>query len=74
MEKISFLIKKQKKKVGYWSKNKPSSSTTNNNTSNKTSFQNCTELRKFYPDGVSKSHPVYQAKMDPDKDGYACER
>ncbi|MBB4826221.1 beta-lactamase superfamily II metal-dependent hydrolase [Sporosarcina luteola] len=39
-----------------------------------TSFKNCTELRKVYPKGVGKSHPAYQAKMDRDKDGWACER
>lgn len=37
-------------------------------------FQNCTELRKKYPDGVPAGHPAYQAKMDRDKDNYACER
>ncbi|CAH2715022.1 SPbeta prophage-derived endonuclease YokF [Neobacillus rhizosphaerae] len=37
-------------------------------------FANCTELRKKYPDGVSKGHPAYQAKMDRDNDGYACDR
>ncbi|GIN90172.1 SPBc2 prophage-derived endonuclease YokF [Siminovitchia terrae] len=37
-------------------------------------FQNCTELRKVYPNGVPEGHPAYQAKMDRDKDGYACER
>lgn len=37
-------------------------------------FQNCTELRKTYPNGVDSSHPAYQAKMDRDKDNYACER
>lgn len=36
-------------------------------------FQNCTELRKKYPTGVPKGHAAYQAKMDRDKDGYACE-
>ncbi|MGL5540123.1 MAG: MBL fold metallo-hydrolase [Erysipelotrichaceae bacterium] len=36
-------------------------------------FQNCTELRKVYPNGVSKDHPAYQVKMDRDKDGFACE-
>ncbi|MFS0688979.1 MBL fold metallo-hydrolase [Sporosarcina sp. 179-K 8C2 HS] len=39
-----------------------------------TNFQNCTELRKVYPKGVGKDHPAYQAKMDRDKDGWACER
>ncbi|WP_144462778.1 thermonuclease family protein [Siminovitchia fortis] len=38
------------------------------------SFQNCTELRKVYPNGVPEGHPAYQPKMDRDKDGYACER
>ncbi|RWR11122.1 thermonuclease family protein [Siminovitchia fortis] len=37
-------------------------------------FQNCTELRKVYPNGVPEGHPAYQPKMDRDKDGYACER
>jgi micrococcal nuclease len=37
-------------------------------------FKNCTELRMKYPNGVSKSSPAYQAKMDRDKDGWACER
>jgi len=37
-------------------------------------FQNCTELRKQYPNGVPKGHPAYQLKMDRDKDDYACER
>ncbi len=36
-------------------------------------FQNCTELRKKYPSGVPSTHPAYQAKMDRDKDNYACE-
>ncbi|WP_409275172.1 thermonuclease family protein [Neobacillus sp. SCS-31] len=37
-------------------------------------FKNCTELRKKYPNGVPSTHPAYQAKMDRDKDNYACER
>lgn len=37
-------------------------------------FANCTELRKKYPNGVPSTHPAYQAKMDRDKDNYACER
>lgn len=37
-------------------------------------FQNCTELRKKYPQGVAQGHPAYQSKMDRDKDGFACER
>lgn len=36
-------------------------------------FQNCTELRKKYPEGVPSGHPAYQSKMDRDKDNYACE-
>ncbi|WP_317851494.1 excalibur calcium-binding domain-containing protein [Neobacillus bataviensis] len=39
-----------------------------------TSFANCTELRKVFPDGVPSSHPAYQAKMDRDHDNYACEQ
>ncbi|WP_010289067.1 thermonuclease family protein [Kurthia massiliensis] len=38
-----------------------------------TYFSNCTELRAVYPNGVSAAHPAYQAKMDRDKDGTACE-
>jgi len=37
-------------------------------------FENCTELRKSYPNGVKKGHPAYSEKMDGDKDGFACER
>jgi len=37
-------------------------------------FANCTELRKKYPNGVPKGHKAYQAKLDRDKDGYACEK
>lgn len=36
-------------------------------------FQNCTELRKKYPNGVKKGHPAYSEKMDGDRDGFACE-
>lgn len=36
-------------------------------------FENCTELRKTYPKGVPSTHAAYQAKMDRDKDNYACE-
>ena len=38
-----------------------------------TNFNNCTELREVYPNGVAKGHPAYQAMMDRDKDGWACE-
>lgn len=36
-------------------------------------FKNCTELKAVYPNGVAKGHPAYQAKMDRDNDGWACE-
>ncbi|MBT2582606.1 thermonuclease family protein [Planococcus sp. ISL-109] len=36
-------------------------------------FQNCTELKKVYPDGVPQGHKAYLPKMDRDKDGWACE-
>lgn len=67
-----------------------SSSSSNNNNSNNSSnyntntppasgntkefFQNCTELTAVYPNGVPSDHPAYQAKMDRDKDNWACER
>ncbi|MEG0259105.1 MAG: excalibur calcium-binding domain-containing protein [Lysinibacillus sp.] len=38
------------------------------------SFQNCTELRKAYPNGVPSTHPAYAPKHDRDKDNFACER
>lgn len=53
--------------------NSGNSSTTPSN-ENAESFQNCTELRKVYPNGVPSDHPAYQSKMDRDKDNYACER
>ena len=37
-------------------------------------FQNCTELRKTYPNGVPEGHPAYESKMDRDNDGFACEK
>lgn len=37
-------------------------------------YANCTDLRIDYPNGVSSSHPAYQAKMDRDGDGWACEK
>lgn len=36
-------------------------------------FNNCTELRVVYPEGVSSQHPAYKPKLDRDKDGWACE-
>lgn len=38
------------------------------------SFQNCTEMRKYYPNGVKSSHPAYASKHDRDNDGWACEQ
>lgn len=38
------------------------------------SFKNCTEMRKWYKDGVKKGHPAYAPTHDRDKDGWACER
>ncbi|WP_066315870.1 cell envelope integrity protein TolA [Bacillus sp. FJAT-29814] len=43
-------------------------------TSGQTSFANCTELNKVYPNGVASDHPAYKSRMDRDNDGYACER
>ena len=37
-------------------------------------YQNCTELRKVYPEGVPSGHPAYASKHDRDKDNFACER
>ncbi|MCM3764722.1 thermonuclease family protein [Neobacillus niacini] len=50
-----------------------SGGTSTNHGSTTEVFQNCTELRKVYPNGVPSTHPAYQAKMDRDKDNYACE-
>lgn len=36
-------------------------------------FQNCTELRKYYPDGVKSGDSAYDIDHDADKDGWACE-
>lgn len=36
-------------------------------------FNNCTELRKVYPHGVTQDHPAYSGKLDRDGDGMACE-
>lgn len=54
--------------------NNSSGSTSSSSSSGNEYFANCTELRKVYPDGVPEGHPAYQAKMDRDKDGWACER
>ena len=36
-------------------------------------FFSCKELRKHYPDGVSKDHCAYREALDGDGDGHACE-
>lgn len=71
-ELIKLQKQAQKNKVGLWSKKKPPVSS--NKSTSKTTFKNCTELRKVYPNGVPKGHKAYDSKMDRDKDGYACER
>ncbi|MGM9949119.1 MAG: S-layer homology domain-containing protein [Lysinibacillus sp.] len=38
-----------------------------------TSFKNCDEMRKYYPNGVKSGHPAYSKKQDRDGDGVACE-
>lgn len=39
-----------------------------------TSFDNCSDMRKYYPKGVHSSHPAYASKHDRDKDNWACEQ
>lgn len=39
-----------------------------------TNFKNCTDLRVYYPEGVTKEHPAYETKHDRDRDDLACER
>jgi flagellar biosynthesis GTPase FlhF len=46
---------------------------TTSTTAEQTLFDNCTDLRTVYPNGVPSNHPAYTSKMDRDKDGYACE-
>ncbi|MCG3089612.1 thermonuclease family protein [Sporosarcina cyprini] len=53
---------------------KPAATPSTGSTGGSEWFQNCTELRKKYSAGVPQGHPAYQAKMDRDKDGFACER
>lgn len=77
----STLIAAQKvaktNKVGLWKNTSTPPSTTTTPVPTPTpsgeKFQNCTELRKVYPDGVGKDHPSYESKHDRDKDGWACE-
>lgn len=37
-------------------------------------YANCSELNKVYSSGVPADHPAYRARLDKDKDGWACER
>lgn len=39
-----------------------------------TKFSNCTEMHKYYPNGVPSTHPAYESKHDRDQDGWACEK
>lgn len=60
------------------SSNGPGSATTQtpNNTSQNAGseyYPNCTALRKVYSNGVPSTHPAYNAKLDRDKDNFACE-
>lgn len=71
--------KAKKNKVGIWSNPKKNlkdsvQTTTTAASKNTSTFKNCTELRKVYPNGVPKGHKAYSATMDRDKDNYACER
>lgn len=59
------------KNSSYGSNNKSQQKTSSNK---EESYQNCTELRKVYPNGVPKDHPAYASKHDRDNDGWACER
>lgn len=35
-------------------------------------FENCTELRKAYPEGVSHHHCAYETRLDANLDGWIC--
>ena len=35
-------------------------------------FANCTELRKAYPNGVSRHHCAYETRLDANLDGWIC--
>lgn len=39
----------------------------------KSLYNNCTELRVVFPNGVALGHPAYESKHDVDNDGWACE-
>ncbi|WP_406687844.1 thermonuclease family protein [Rossellomorea vietnamensis] len=74
------LDPKEEKKTTTASTPKSSSSTSTASTEEPAAaqqqefYQNCTELRKVYPDGVPSDHPAYARKHDRDKDDWACER
>ena len=36
-------------------------------------YDTCAELTHDYPGGVADTHPAYDPKFDPDRDGWACE-
>lgn len=40
----------------------------------KRNYQNCTDLRKVFPNGVTYGHRAYLPKFDRDKDRITCER
>ncbi|WP_239454244.1 thermonuclease family protein [Bacillus suaedaesalsae] len=58
---------------GDMDKRAPKSSSPPASSGGNESYQNCTELRKIYPDGVPSTHPAYSSKHDRDKDNWACE-
>ncbi|PGS08323.1 hypothetical protein COC45_18305 [Bacillus cereus] len=64
----------QRKLVEAQKQEESTNKSTINNSGASESFSNCTELRKKHPDGVPSSHPAYSAKLDRDKDGFACEK
>lgn len=82
---LNAQAKAKKEKLRIWSKkgyvtnsgfdsSKPATSKPPKKPTTSKKYKNCTELRKDYPNGVSKKHPAYQSKMDRDKDGWACEK
>lgn len=76
---VSAMATAKKNKVGMYSGKKSKLDTTTTTTPSTTTnsgekFANCTEMRKVHPNGVSSSHPAYEAKHDRDKDNWACEK
>lgn len=55
------------------SNNNANSSAASSDSQGSQQFNNCTELRKVYPHGVTQDHPAYSGKLDRDGDGMACE-